>query len=239
MKYPPVTIVMTVFFPEPPEEGMKRVDVAIRARESWDEYLHYDGELNLHVADDGSRYGKTLLFEPFRGHSTTITHQTRHGVGASLNAGFDIGFKRSPIVLAMMDDWALTQPFDITPWVYLLLTKQTVGMVRLGPPHPSNTGRIFPMSELWQGWGMLLDFQGFAFAHRPALYHKRLIDFYGRFKEDCSAIECEKHYSNIVNGYGGIQPPGSCPEIVLALPHPWKHLESMELAYIDPSESKE
>lgn len=235
MNYPPITIVMSTFFPDPYEEGKKRIDVAVAARESWDEYLHYDGELILHVADDGSRFGSTKLYEPFRGHSTTQTRQTRHGVGASLNAGFEVGFKRSPVVAYFVDDWALTQPFDLTPGVDILLTKQTVGMVRLGPPHPGNTGRIFPMSELWQGWAMLLDFQGFAFAHRPALYHKRLIDYYGPFKEDCSALECEAHYSDRVNTMASFVPPGAAPEIVLALPHPFMHQDSIELAYLDPS----
>lgn len=230
MKYPPVTIVATTYFPDGPD-GDLRFDVFRKAVESWEEFLHYDGELHLHIADDGSKKGYAPTF---RGEDATHTWQDRHGVGASLNIGFKLAFKRSPIVAAFMDDWALTQRFDLTPWVHLLLTKRTVGQVRLGPPHPNNTGHIFPMTELWQGWAMLLDFQGFAFAHRPALYHQRLFDFYGWFKEDCSAIECEQHYSDIVNNTALLVPPGGCPEIVLALPHPFKHLDSVELAYIDP-----
>lgn len=241
VKYPPVTIVLTTYFPDG-EDGDKRIAACRHTVNSWEEYLHYDGNLFLHNANDGS--ARDLAFGPigtdtFKGNKVTHSWQNRHGVGASLNAGFKAAFVRSPFVAYFVDDWALTQHFDITPWVYLMMQKQTVGMVRLGPPHPGNLGHIFPMSDLWQGWAAILDLQaGYAYAQRPALYHQRFIDAYGWFDEDCSAIICENNYSNRLV-YRSVlnNPPG--PDIVLALPHPWQHIESVELAYLDPSEKKE
>lgn len=130
-EYPPVTIVMTTWFIHP-----ERVKVAQQALKSWCDYLRYEGNLHLHVADDGSE----LAWEPanswYNTNRITFSRQEREGVGASLNKGFKQAFECSPIVLYMVDDWFLTQPFDLAPWVHLLVARTDVGIVRLGPPHP-------------------------------------------------------------------------------------------------------
>lgn len=133
------------------------------------------------------------------------------------------------IVGMFVDDWRLDADFDLTPWVDILLDDDPrnggpVGMVRLGPPHPWLTGTIqtFP-----SGWGMRLDRHHYAFGHRPALYHPRMRDAYGPFAEDVSAFECERLYTE-----RWCATPG--PDIVLALPSPWHHVESVELAGVEP-----
>jgi len=223
---------MTTYFPD-----QQRKEVAEETLASWQKYLQYTGKLNLHVADDGSNISLSWYPENVyqcgypKARKMKVTHsrQEQRGVGASLNAGFRQAFKLSPYVMYMVDDWALTEPFDISPWVRLLQERDDIGMVRLGPPHPGLTGRIEMFTDDWQGWGLRLDRHSFAFGHRPAIYYKRLIDYYGWFDENVSALECERMYAERWAA------DKSGPDIVLALPHPFIHLESESLSSLEPS----
>lgn len=210
MDFPPVTIVMTTWFVD-----KQRVELAQETLYSWRTHLEYDGELRLHIADDGS----LLSWEPeaWWGDKVTYSRQERRGVGASLNAGFRQAFEISPLIAYFVDDWILQDPLDITPWAYLLLQRDDVGIVRLGPPHPYLRGEILPYTELWQGWGMKLDRYGLTVGHRPELFHKRWIDYYGWHDERVNAQECERLMSvRYAEKAGG-------PDIVYALPHKFFH----------------
>ena len=79
-----------------------------------------------------------------------------------------------------------------------------------------------------QGWGLRLERYGFAFGHRPALYHRRMIDAYGFFDENCSALECERLYNERFSTTKG-------PDILLALYTPYEHDDSLEsLSGVEP-----
>lgn len=241
MDFPIITIVITAYFPEG-VDGNKRRVAARMTLKSWSRYIKYAGWLDLVIVHDGpgnddgtdniGKFHREALdiwtYPVTHDRVTTMSPLGRGGVGRSLNLGFREAFKTSPLVLYAVDDWALTEPFDLTPWVQLLMERNDVGMVRLGPPHPGTSGVIRAYTDNWQGWALQLERSGYAFGHRPALYHKRMIDTYGWFKEDCSAIDCEKDYVDRVNSNS------SGPDVVLALPHPWQHLDSVELAYLDP-----
>lgn len=258
MSLPRVTIVMTTYFPDDPHAAALRVDAACAAVASWARNLRYDGELAMHIADDGST---TNLFGFARARGEwdaasdrqlagiSYTQQSRHGVGASLNSGFAQAHMDGGIALYLVDDWKLLAPLDITPWVQLLEAEPTVGMVRLGPPHPWLSGRV----EMFKsGWGLRLARHHFAFGHRPALYHRRMIEHWGPFDEDVNAYDCERLYAErwAANDRKGSWPqtdagysipredlpwPGNeGPGIVLALPTLWEHIDSIELADIEP-----
>lgn len=220
----PITIVMTTWF-----TTKQRIKVAQDTLKSWVKNMQYDGELRLHIADDGS----TLSWEPERYWKGVISYsrQERHGVGASLNAGFRAAYEASPLVFYGVDDWRLDEPFDLTPWAHLLLTKENAGLVRFGPPHPYLRGTIMPYTELWQGWALILERYGLTVGHRPELFHKRFTDYYGMWDENTNAQECERlasvRYADMPNG----------PEILYALPHPWFHFHLDVLpstSHIDP-----
>lgn len=230
MDFPPVTIVMTTYFPEG-KAGIARMLAARSAVKSWKKHLQYVEEINLAVIDDGSpeeytdRFQERIL-EIFP--DPDILNLPRGGgVGRSLNFGFASAFILDNIVLYAVDDWALTKPLNITPWVKLLLERVDVGMVRLGPPHPNTSGRIEMFTDDWQGWGLRLDRYAYAYGQRPALYHERFTDHYGWFKEGVSAIDCEREYAeNFVRLSG--------PDIVLALPHPWQHIDTVSMSDMTP-----
>lgn len=232
MELPSITIVVTTYL-SPEDVENKRGRAATQTLQSWCDYLRkYSGGINLHIADDGSeKDGVNLPTAWLRSATTRITYSRQHrkGVGASLNAGFRRAFESSPLVAYFVDDWALIQPFDLTPWAQLLMEREDVGMVRLGPPHPGTAGVVEMFTENWQGWGLRLSkHQGFAFGHRPALYHKRLMDAYGWFEEGVSALECERLYNEKVNNVV------ATVDIVQALPHPWQHIDTPSLSALEP-----
>lgn len=215
----PVTIVMTVFF-----KNKQRKEVAENALATWNLNLMYEGDIYLHVADDGS----TINWQPRWRNMITFSRQERKGVGASLNAGFKKAYQQSPLVLYMVDDWVLDEPLDITPWCKALLENDDIGMMRLGPPHPFLKGKVEMVTDDWQGWALKLERSGIVVAQRPALWHMRMTDCYGWFPENMSAVECERIYSyNFSN-----RPQG--PEVYLALPHKWIHRESESLSEMEP-----
>jgi hypothetical protein len=224
-KYPPVTIVMTIYFPEG-IDGVQRRHTAYQTLDSWDDNLEYSGPLHLHIADDGSY----CHFNPYWAR-VTESRQERHGVGASLNAGIRKAFETSDLVFHAVDDWILKKPFDLDPWVQVLIEREDIGLVRLGPPHPNIQGRVIPVSDNYQGWGLLLDRVYYAFATRPFLMHKRFIDAYGWFEEDTSAVECERLYNEHFCRSTG-------PDIIYALPHYWIHSGPTSMSEIEPERER-
>lgn len=207
-----ITIVMTTWFVDE-----QRLEIAQDVLNTWHKNFIYDDSIHLHIADDGSTLDWKCVGDTWsRGH-ITYSRQERQGVGASLNKGFKKAFETSPIIFYGVDDWYLEQPLDLTPWVYLLKQREDVGIVRLGPPHPHLKGTIMPITELWQGWGLVLDRYGLSVGHRPMLFHKRWIDFYGWHRENTNAQECER----LMSVQYADEPDG--PLIVYALYHPWYH----------------
>lgn len=240
---PAITVLATTYFP-PGGAGQLRREAFRDTLVSWGEHLRYAGELALHVADDdqppgaGEELAYGIAPAAFDGRLSN-SHQARRGVGASLNAGFRQAFERSPLVLYAVDDWSLAAPFDVTLWADLLMEHEDIGCVRLGPPHPNIRGAVEmfsvetepPANPERGGWFLRLEPYAFAFGHRPALYHRRFIDAFGDFPEDTNALECERIYAE---AYGFARRHGNGPMVVLALPHPWRHIASVELADLQP-----
>ena len=247
MTWPLITIILTTWAPTG-EEGEKRIAAVRQSLESWIPHLKYEGELALHVADDGSRcgdYGTDVDSPPavWWPGARSFSRQERKGVGASLNMGLQVAFGRSEDALALyvVDDWSLHCDLDLTEWASLL-THEDIGMVRFGPAHPNCFGRIehfgsvtvpvdhdgFCLRLVPQVVGADRRANAYSFAHRPALYHRRFIKHWGWFDEDVDAIACEWLYNERWSSGGGT-------DIVLALPYEWIHLPSNRLSLINPS----
>lgn len=229
---PRVNIVATTYYPTS-QKGIDRLASLKHCIESWAENLKYRGNLGLHIADDGTRLPDFLeelglIWQRRRPPMPRLTNswQNRKGVGASLNQGFANVFIDSPFAMYIMDDWFLEQEIDLNPWVALLLRDESIGMVRIGPPHPGLTGKIVNYPE---GWGLLLDKHDFAFGMRPALYHERFFEAYGYFSEGDSAVECERKYNVHM-----CDSPG--PDIVYAVIQPWHHMRILDLGEVEPCE---
>lgn len=213
---PPITVLMTTWAPDDDEGHSRRKTMALALRGLRN--LAYTSQLRLHIADDGS----TLPDHPYEvvrdelgwDQEFTFSRQERHGIGASLNAGYAAAFEVSPLALFMTDDCFLTQHLDLTPWAWILLNIEAVGMVRLGMPSPNIRGEIV---SYFAGWAWKLDRGAYAYAERPALLHKRFVDVYGPFQENIPGRECERL---MVEHFAAT--PG--PDVVLAVLDPWEHI---------------
>ena len=221
-----IAVVVTTYFPDSPV-GVSRLKSTLRAVESWARFLTCEhSALSLIFVNSCGVSPYQSEFEKFTrgGISVRWFSQNGGGVGASLNLGFKEAFKTTSLALYAADDWALTAPLDLTPWSRLLQREANVGMVRLGPPHADLTGKVQMFAE---GWGLLLDRHHYSFGHRPALYHRRMLEAYGPFTEKINALECERLYNESFCRTAG-------PEIVLALPHPWEHVGETEVGDLEP-----
>lgn len=231
-----INIIATTWCPD-----LNRMNAFLDAAGTWHTRLQYRGPINIVVSDDGTNsemfhtIQETVLKHWQRG-KVQFASDRAHGVGASLNRGFN-AYPHTDIYLYAVDDWRLEEAFDLAPWVQLLEERDDVGVVRLGPPHPGTTMTVKAWTENWQGWAGEIHptAGGIIVSERPALWHRRMIDQHGYFKEDCSAIECEKDYDE---RYIAAVGRGHWKKVVLALPHPWMHLEPSTLSGVNPSERR-
>lgn len=223
-----ITIVATTYCPEG-DAGTLRADAAIVTMDTWEKNVRTLEQVKLVIADDGSAPVHWSRLKEWAGlwrRGPVVYTQGRGGVGASLNRGFDAA--SGDVILYAVDDWALTYPFNVDPWVRLLRECEDVGVCRLGPPHPGNVMTAKPYTEDWQGWAARLSLVGVVASQRPALWHRRMLAYYGPFLEDVNALECEAEFDSRLTDAG--------PAVVLAMPHPWQHIDSVELADVDPKE---
>lgn len=232
---PDITIVVTTWFPKGNHNlARDRMEAVQDTVLSWQNYMRYQGRVRYHIADDGS-YGNHLdylydWFQSFITKDVTMSTQPRQGVGTSLNVGFKIAYSVSPLVLYAVDDWSLTTTLDLNPWAKLLVRREDIGMVRLGPPHPNIRGRVEHLNDL--GWGLLLERYTYIYAQRPALYHERFTRAYGMFPQNKSAIDAEREYNERVVSSEG-------PDVMLALYTPWEHIYTESLSDLTPENNNE
>jgi len=216
--------------------GGPRLASFIRALKTWNDGLHFDGAIDLIVADDGTTgdlFQRMIAVESLWHRGTfQVTRDHKRGVGGSLNRGWKMS--NNQIVLYAVDDWKLIAELVLDPWVQLLEEREDVGVVRLGPPHPGNVLRVSAWTDNWQGWAGEIRpaaSEGIIVSERPALWHRRMIDTHGPFEEGCSALECEAAYDA---RYHADFAAGHWKKVLLALPHPWMHLEPNTLSGVNP-----
>lgn len=238
-----ITMVATTWCPSD-DRGAARFAAFVHALKTWNDLLRFDGAIDLVVADDGTTgdlFQRMIAVDSlWKRGDFHLTRVARRGVGGSLNRAFAFNegwFRRdNRVYLYAVDDWALTADFDLNPWAQLLEERTDVGVVRLGPPHPQNVLRVCAWTDNWQGWAGVIEPSlsgGIIVSERPALWHRRMIDTHGTFKEQCSALECEQDYDD---RYRDAYANGQWKKVLLALPHPWMHLEPSTLSGVNPNE---
>lgn len=227
-----VTIVMTTWIPEG-KQGRDRLAAEELCLNSWQEHLINKDAIHLHLADDGSTpydFAQIRNFvDNWKMGQVTYSKQDRRGVGASLNVGLKKAFENSPIVLHAVDDWELLDDLWLTPWVsFMEDVNYDVGAVRFFP-HPYLTGEIRHIPP--HGWAMMLERHHYVFATRPSLWHKRMFDALGYFKEEVSALDCETDFN-----YRICKPPHKIGDrIWLAIPELWRPKETGSLSALVPA----
>lgn len=98
--------------------------------------LRYDGEIAVHIADDGSPDAHRATLRKLAGgykHVVAVgeSNAKRRGYGASYNLATQAVHPGTGFVLPLEDDWELVRELDVTPFV-LGLDGGRFGCVRLG-----------------------------------------------------------------------------------------------------------
>jgi hypothetical protein len=125
-----------------------------------------------------------------------------------------------------VDDWELVAPLNVTPWVDVLATEQSIGCIRLGAVNPfMRNGEL--LRFLSAGYAIRWERYSYYWSQRPAVYHSRFRDAYGPFPENVDALVVDRQYNEHICASDG-------PDVVLVLHEPWIHQESIELGDITP-----
>ena len=115
----------------------QRYEYAVRTIRSAIENITYEGELAVHIADDGSEppYRKDLFdfVGGFEGLATvTCSDAQRAGYGGNFNLAMQTMHSEAEIILPLEDDWELARPLDLTPLVKTLLDANGIQCIRMG-----------------------------------------------------------------------------------------------------------
>lgn len=200
-----INLVVACYLPSNPD-GQRRSEGFRVSLNSWNLYLEPYG-LQLIVVNDGP---VLPAWSEWSGQQMGLGHE-RNGLGGSLNQGFQAAFEMSPLALNIPDDYLLTGPCDLSPWIEMLTEDVKVGAVRLSSYYPGTGGTIEPRKG---GWALTLDRHNLAAGLRPTLYHQRFFEAYGFFDEGLSAWETERLFNERFCQAAG-------PESVLGLPSLW------------------
>lgn len=112
-----------------------RVKYAERTLKATLDKLTFDGEISVHIADDGSPERHRENLRKIAGgyahvHSVGVTNAEGRGYGASYNLATQAVHPGTDYVLPLEDDWELTEPLDVTPYANAL--DEGANCVRLG-----------------------------------------------------------------------------------------------------------
>lgn len=112
-----------------------RVRYAERTLKSTLDNLRFNGEISVHIADDGSPYRHQENLRKLAGgydhvHSVGVTNAEGRGYGASYNLATQAVHPGTDFVLPLEDDWELTAPLDVTSYIEAL--QAGFNCVRLG-----------------------------------------------------------------------------------------------------------
>lgn len=113
-----------------------RTEYAVRTLQAFLANARFDGELRVHIADDGSDPEHVdqlyMIATNAMGKEPTVTNAERGGYGKSYNMATHVVHDFSDVVLPLEDDWELLRQFDFTPLVDDLLCAERFGCMRLG-----------------------------------------------------------------------------------------------------------
>lgn len=215
-------------------------------------FMHYDGPITWHIADDSSpgSYGSDMRhwMQNLVGWEVTL-HKTPSNVGWGANANHCLRGIREQIIVQIEDDYVLQRPINITPYVIMLLENAGVGLVRIDgiaghrvmahasefdiskwmPDYRAGSGSNMGKLFYWR-----LDVtsrETWLYSNRPHIKHKRFIEHYGPYPEGLKLGATEELYAKQVKLGMTDNAPQIAVPMELALPgfdhigHSYQHTE--------------
>lgn len=194
---PPVYIILTTY---------KREDCAVKTIQALKKNLIYDN-LGWFVVDDGSPEGylERLLDEIGPSNGKFSYNSNRRGVGHGMNTAlrslWDMGVE---LILMMEDDWELTAPLDLVPYVRTLENHKEYGMIRFGYLSTNLLGYVVS-EEGKLYWRLEYNQETYIFTGHASLRHRRFHDKNmggcGLYDEGLTPGMTELHQTGKVNKY--------------------------------------
>lgn len=113
-----------------------RLKYAVQTLESTLKNLRFSGDLNVHIADDGSDDGDYVrelvnVAKRFGVKCISATVTGHKGYGANYNLAMQVVHERSDFVLPLEDDWELIRELDVDT-ILKAMVELGAGCVRLG-----------------------------------------------------------------------------------------------------------
>lgn len=181
----------------------KRTEMAVRTVKGIVDNLIYPKELvSFYVADDGSPWPHMdAIFSAIKDGGLRIAgyHNEKFSGGTPYcGIGWNVALRKSHMtsdyVLWLEDDWVLKAPLDIRPFIWMLLDRKDVGMVRLSGLAIGNIVEV----KAHRGVHYLdyLRSAQFAYSGNPHIRHIRFDEYYGLFATNLTPGDLEVHYDD-------------------------------------------
>lgn len=214
---PPINVVIITFL---------RRDMFRRTVDNLIDKLHYSGPISWIIADDSTPEPdyQNFCLSVFRktwsnglpDHHEIRVEGTPQNSGWGANANNAISKCEHDIVFFIEDDYVLTRPLDLSPFVALLLENDAVGLVRMDgiaghrgincqtaetnirdylPGHRDGVGGLGDV-HYW-----LIDQRSShlnVYSNRPHLKHRRFHEFYGPYPEGYRLGQTESMFAHTV-----------------------------------------
>lgn len=176
-----------------------------------EEFLRYDGERHLIVADDGSE-DETPEAIAAMCPQATIVKSPRVGLGANNNAGLAEAFSRANFVFQLQDDMHLETNLNLTPHVLRLMNDPTIGFITFWHVAFHHFTATCP-DEYWHvDWNS----RGPYVANdHPHLKHKRFHDFFGSYPEGLRSDYTEEKWCGYTHKQGQARP--DAPKVLIPI----------------------
>ena len=177
-----------------------RTEMAVRTVQGIAEKLDYPKELvSFFVADDGSPWAHMeAIFSAIKegGYRVAGYHnqsfQTRPYCGIGWNFGLRKAHQVSDYIMLLEDDWVLHEPMDIRPYMWMLMERTDVGMVRMSGLTTDNILQVTTHRGIH--YFEYLRTARFCYSGNPHIRHLRFTEYYGLFDTDRSPGDIEVYF---------------------------------------------
>lgn len=161
----------------------KRTSCAVKTIEALRKNLLW-GNISWWVSDDGSsqEHIDAVMSAIGPTYSRHFFNSLRLGVGRGMNQNLKKIFETIDLVLVMEDDWELSNPLDLRPFVDTLLNHNENGMIRFGYLSTNILGYTVAYEKRLY-WRIEYNGETYRFTGHPSLRHKRFHQGYGYYDE--------------------------------------------------------
>jgi len=177
-----------------------------------------------YICDDGSsQEHHEKVRARIREHGGHICghHNQKLGYGGGVNKAWPIASQTGPITLWLEDDWELEIPWDMGPYIEVLNTVGSVGMIRLGHLPLGQRGEV--VGYLHNRYLEIDPAPPFQFSGNPHLKHDRFMLHYGKYPTGLHPGGTESHYDRIVRN-GRNKGPSIIWPLFIGDRHLWGHI---------------